>query len=190
MRYLFISDIINGMNKEKELLPLKKIEGSLKELFNETIRNFKDIDNLLEANGFCKDIISEAMSNKNTKHGIYIFEAENELDDKFDELWKERERDNKVPNLNEQYNRSNTILYVGKSTSKGVVSRVNEHYKKIDELKLTYALKIGGDEFKDYKISCHYYQYKDDKSSYANAVISIFEQLLHDKLRPRVGSSR
>ncbi|WP_139008846.1 hypothetical protein [Lactococcus lactis] len=178
------------MNKEKILTSLNQLEESLNELFNKTITKVEEVDTLLLANGFCKCTTSKEIPNKRTKHGIYIFEAKVSLDVKFDELWKERQLNNKVPNLNDQDSKSNKILYVGKSTSSGVLSRVNEHYKTINELESTYALKIGGDEFKKYKISCNYYQYECDKSSYANAIIAIFEQLLHDKLQPRVGSSR
>ncbi|KST86787.1 hypothetical protein [Lactococcus lactis] len=178
------------MNTKNNSDTTEKLGQILEGIFDCSVTNVKDATDLLQKNGFKKGEVIVPSSGKRSKIGIYIFEANTVLDADFDDYWRLRQESNKVPKLNTDEKRSKEILYVGKSTSKGVISRINQHYKKITQDVSTYALKLEDKKLCKYKIKCHYYEFKQDDKKYCNAIVAIFEQLLHDKLQPRVGSSR
>lgn len=178
------------MNTKNNSDTTEKLGQILEGIFDCSVINIENAKDLLEKNGFIKGKETVPSSRKKSKIGIYIFEAMTVLDAEFDDYWIQRQTSNKVPKLNTNEKRSKEILYVGKSTSKGVISRINQHYKKITEDVSTYALKLADEKLDKYDIKCHYYEFTQDDKKYCNAIIAIFEQLLHDKLQPRVGSSR
>lgn len=178
------------MNKDS-----KKIE-SLKEGIN-YIYNLLDSEDLTKVNDVLKDMgfekrkfINTDDNKKDNWPGIYIFTFEKT--DSFEEAWKNHSKKKKIPNFNK--GSSDKVLYIGKSI-KSVETRVqDDHYrsgiKPDGKFRTTYGLRL--DDFEDIKknsIDCYMFELKD-KSDSNEALISLLEQVLHNRLSPAVGSKR
>lgn len=178
------------MNKDS-----KKIE-SLKEGIDYiySLLNSKDLTkatDILKDMGFEKrKFINTDNDKKDNWPGIYIFTFNKT--DSFEADWNKHSNEKKIPNFNG--GSSDKILYIGKSI-KSVEKRVqDDHYrsgKKSDgNFRTTYGLRLNDfKNIKKYSIACDMFELKDESDS-NEALISLLEQVLHNRLSPAVGSKR
>lgn len=154
--------------------------------------SLKDLKNVMINLGFTWYPYSE--NNKIKGEGVYVFRYDNSKSFEID--WGiHAERG--IPNMNRTGKESEVFLYVGKEHS-SIFNRIkNSHYeyKKRDGtiksfsnsgLRLKKFRKI-----KKYKIKCNLFVLETNENvGLKKSYINFIERMLHDRLKPKVGSSK
>lgn len=173
---------------------MREIRGNIKEIIEKRIvqinTHFSNGKTLVPQ-WQCLVDIDKAVLPKNGS-GIYyfFFEPEREVE-KLNEIWRGREKDDKIPTKINDYEQPHGLLYLG--TAKDLKTRLRLHICKKSEVldgvgETTWALKLGRcEDLKTFKFYVGWVHFKDlhDKDYY---LCEILEAILRHDLNPVIGA--